>query len=88
MGDFNTPYALREPKIAGPYEIKPGDRLLAASDGVFDLLTSSLVNQICRQDESSLIPRLLGHVAMGVALQCYREVIQIDNTTVLVADLS
>ena len=89
MGDWGLPYALREPKISGPYQIESEDRLLAASDGVFDLIPSVMVNEICKDKATKEIPNWLGHVSLGVAFRTYSEQLpQVDNTVVLIADLA
>jgi len=68
FGDFEChPLNTAVPKISGPYEINPGDCLLLASDGLFDVVTSKQVNEIYSENKGSLarLPEVLGRIAMG-----------------------
>jgi serine/threonine protein phosphatase PrpC len=89
LGDIDCcPQALRKPKISGPYPLNSGDRLLSASDGVFDLLSSSQVNTLAKSLPSSQIPAHIAQISMNVAFLAYgQKADQVDNTSVLCTDL-
>ena len=82
IGDTICPQALREPKISGPYTLEPGDRLLAATDGVFEPLSSSQVNALAKTNS----PAQIGQIAMSVASRLYKNgAAEVDNTSILIA---
>lgn len=89
MGGFLYPLALREPEVAGPFQIEPGMRLLGATDGIFDLLSSAQVSLVCKDKKTTEIPDFLGNLGIGVAYRSYGEIFkQVDNTSLLVVDFS
>jgi serine/threonine protein phosphatase PrpC len=88
MGSFLYPYAIRVPKISGPYTITPGLRILGASDGVFTLLTSKQVHDLCKDKPTHEIPYFLGNLSKGIAYYYYsKKTWCVDNVSVLAADL-
>jgi serine/threonine protein phosphatase PrpC len=86
MGDTCCPQALRDPAIAGPYTLETNDRILGASDGVFDHLTSRQVNTLCKGKKNSEIPEFLAHLSFRIASKRYRHTSQIDNASVVVTN--
>lgn len=82
LGDFHCrPHSTPVPKISGPYTVEPGDRILIASDGLFDALTTAQVHTLASPLPADRIGHRLGHIAMGA----YGK--NADNTTILTIEV-